>query len=317
MKSRWTRAHRPSYRDPCLSQPFAAGSAVDNGDQPGQRKTHQKIDPRNDEAFYVGKGVNGRMKVHLQGRGSHGNRKLQNKILKILSLGLKPIGEKIFEHEDEWPCHANEMAAIAFYGMSNLCNLTNGGEGTSGRMLSNELRARLSASQSGAKGFWFGKKQSPEVIAKRVAATTGSKNGNFGKAMPQEVRDKISEKLKGKPLSPETVAKMIVVATGKPKSLKHRANISAARKGRKCPELAGSNNGMFGKKHSPEIRKKISEQIQTRIAAGKIHGRAKKLTSSQEDDIIRLLDGGKLSTVKISHLFSVSRKLIWRLSKTR
>jgi hypothetical protein len=279
--------------------------------------TYVLIDPRSNEVFYVGKGVKGRMHRHLQGRGSHGNLKLKNMILKILSLGLVPIAEKIFEHEDEWPCHANEIAAIAFYGLGHLCNLTNGGEGVSGRLMSEESRARLSASQSGSKGFWFGKKQSPEVIAKRVAATTGSKNGNFGKAMPQEVRDKISEKLKGKPLSPKTIAKMIVAATGKPKSLKHRANISAARKGRKCPELAGSNNGMFGKKHSPEIRKKISEQIQTRIAAGKIHGRAKKLTSSQEDDIIRLLDGGKLSTVKISHLFSVSRKLIWRLSKTR
>jgi len=277
--------------------------------------TYILIDPRNDEAFYVGKGVNGRMKVHLQGRGSHGNRKLQNKILKILSLGLKPIGEKIFEHEDEWPCHANEMAAIAFYGMSNLCNLTNGGEGTSGRMLSNELRARLSASQSGAKGFWFGKKQSPGVIAKRAAATTGSKNGNFGKPIPQEVRDKISEKLKGKPLSPETVAKMIVVATGKPKSLKHRANISAARKGRKCPELTGSNNGMFGKKQSDENRKKISDKIQQSIASGKTHGRIRMLTPSQELEVSRLLNARKLSQVKIGELFGVSRWVIRRIRR--
>jgi len=277
--------------------------------------TYVLIDPRSNEVFYVGKGVKGRMHRHLQGRGSHGNLKLKNMILKILSLGLVPIAEKIFEHEDEWPCHANEIAAIAFYGLGHLCNLTNGGEGVSGRLMSEESRARLSASQSGSKGFWFGKKQSPEVIAKRVAATTGSKNGNFGKAMPQEVRDKISEKLKGKPLSPKTIAKMIVAATGKPKSLKHRANISAARKGRKCPELTGSNNGMFGKKQSDENRKKISDKIQQRIAGGKTHGRIRMLTPSQELEVSRLLNARKLSQVKIGELFGVSRWVIRRIRR--
>jgi len=179
------------------------------------------------------------------------------------------------------------------------------------------LRARFSESQSGAKGFWFGKKQPPDVVAKRAAAITGSKNGNYGTPVPQEVRDKIAAKLKGKPLSPETVAKMIASATGKPKSLKHRANISAARKGRKCPELAGSNNGMFGKKHSAEIRKKISDILQERIASGKRHGRIKILAPSQDLEVSRLLNAGELSQVTIADLFGVSRWVVGRIWRKR
>jgi hypothetical protein len=277
----------------------------------GRHYTYVLTDPRNNEVFYVGKGVSGRMHVHLQGRGDHGNPKLQNKISKILGLGLTPIGEKIFEHEDEWPCHANEMAAIAFYGRSSLCNLTNGGEGTSGRRWSEEAKAIISAAQSGEKGFWFGKKQSPESNALRAAALVGSKNHNFGKPIPFEVRDKIAGKLKGRPIPAVQRVKMMEAAIWKPKSLQHRANISAAKTGKKQPWLAGEKNPMFGKKHSAEIRDKISKALERARGDGKIFGRPRSLNPDQQKEVIRLLSEGTIQS-QLARKFRVSRSTIAR-----
>lgn len=47
-------------------------------------------------------------------------------------------------------------------------------------------------------GYWNGKKQSPEQIAKRVAKMTGEKHPYYGKHRDEETKKKISEKLKGK-----------------------------------------------------------------------------------------------------------------------
>lgn len=284
--------------------------------KPPLHYTYFLIDPRNDEVFYVGKGVKRRFFVHFQDvrRGKHYNPKLKNKLLKLLSLGLTPIVEKIFEHEDEWPCHANEMFAIAFYGMSNLCNLTNGGEGASGRRWSDEAKAQASAAQSGEKGFWFGKKQSASANARRAAALSGSNNHNFGKPVPIELRGKISAKLKGKHLPATQRKRMSAALLGKPKSLQHRLNISLAKVGKPQPWLEGANNPFFGKKHSPQNRSKIVEGLKRARAAGKVFGMLRSLTKDQEKEVIRLL-GLEISQSEIALKFGVSRRTISRVKE--
>src|ERR1700759_482954 len=95
------------------------------------------IDPRKRKkgrVFYIGKGSGRRDKVHLRlaARGAARNPKLQNKLNKLIQLGLTYSVEILFSSTDEKLCLEKEMEWIAFYGLETLCNVTEGGEGTSG-----------------------------------------------------------------------------------------------------------------------------------------------------------------------------------------
>src|SRR5271166_5558625 len=200
--------------------------------------TYILIDPRDDAVFYVGKGKGNRCYQHLANAGKviGTNRKLKNKILKIIGIGLTPFAEKIFEHQDEWPALANEIAAISFYGRENLCNLTDGGEGIANP--SQELRAQMSARLIGNK-HRLGIPHSPEIRAKMSAARQSQPKGEahymFGRKASLESRAKMSESHKGdrsfwfgKHLSEESKAKLAAHNTGKKASLEARAKMSIA-----------------------------------------------------------------------------------------
>lgn len=82
---------------------------------------------------------------------------------------------------------------------------------------------------------------------------------NLGKVMPQEIRQKISNSLKGaknpfygKTHSPEVIAKIIAANVGKVVVIteEQKQKISQANKGEK--------NGMYGKKHTPEAHAKMA-----------------------------------------------------------
>lgn len=64
-----------------------------------------------------------------------------------------------------------EIFLIEIYGrkdlkQGNLCNLTNGGDGSYGRVLSKETKFKMSKGRLGKLGTFKGKKHTPEVIAK-------------------------------------------------------------------------------------------------------------------------------------------------------
>lgn len=97
-------------------------------------------------AFYIGKGSKtetyDRVEYHLRYWCHNKNKKLTNKIKK-LEGNFKAI--IIFESEIEKECLNREIELIAQYGKSNLCNLTDGGEGTSGHKHSADAKAKMSA----------------------------------------------------------------------------------------------------------------------------------------------------------------------------
>lgn len=111
-------------------------------------------DPRTNMPCYVGKGQRGRDKVHL--RGSH-NKRLNRLITEMRKAGHEPQIERIADGLACAEARALEIETIAKYGRKGyesgglLMNHTLGGEGTSGRVLSEESLKKLSASNRGKK----------------------------------------------------------------------------------------------------------------------------------------------------------------------
>lgn len=134
-------------------------------------------------------------------------------------------------------------------------NLTKGGEGTYGRILSEETLLKISKS---LKGKTLGRKAGSEELKNKSISRLGSKNPMFGISPSLETRKKISQALSGenhygygKHRSDETKAKLSKSLTGKIQSEETKRKISEAN--------SGENNFFYGKVHTEESRKKISE----------------------------------------------------------
>jgi hypothetical protein len=128
-----------------------------------------------------------------------------------------------------------EMLLIHMHGRIDngtgcLRNLTDGGEGSSGYVHTEEGRVKMSTVRTG-------KRQSAQTVAKRVAK-------NIGKKRTPETKAKIGAANRGKKPSAETLAKLSAVRRGAKRSPEHLAKLIAGRK---------------GKKLSPEHRAKIAE----------------------------------------------------------
>jgi NUMOD3 motif len=194
----------------------------------------------------VGKGKGRRIRTHTYNalKGSHRNRYLQNKLRRISDLGLKIVAEKIFEHDDEFPCQLVEITAIEFYGRKNLCNITDGGEGAAGYKHTNDHLARMSARFSGEKNPMYGRKYSAEERAK-FASMSGIPWSAAMRASQEAVR-----------LTPEYRAKMVHPGPWKGKKMPPEAcaKISAKLTGQR-----GEKSRRWGKEHSSETRRKMVE----------------------------------------------------------
>lgn len=100
------------------------------------------------EPFYVGKGSNGRMYKHLY--EFRGNRHLHNKIKKIRKeYDCDPIIIKVNEMITEDEAFEIEKELICVIGrwdkkLGTLCNHTDGGDGSSGIIVSEETRQKMS-----------------------------------------------------------------------------------------------------------------------------------------------------------------------------
>lgn len=136
------------------------------------------------EPFYIGKGKNGRYKESNRNR----SKCFKNKLNKIKKLGLKPVVFKLYENLDEIKSFEIEKQLIKEIGRidlktGTLINFTNGGEGSSGRIISENTRIKL---------------------IKNHADFSGIKNPNFGKHLSIKTKNKISIKIKGRTCSEKT-----------------------------------------------------------------------------------------------------------------
>lgn len=139
----------------------------------------------------------------------------------------------IGQHEKYWINFYNTFENKKHY------NLTSGGE--KNFEVSEESRKKMSENR-------------PDI--------SGKNNPNYGNpsnwSPSQEHKNKISELMKGDKnptKNPEVAKKISETLTGREFSEKHKKNISKSKTG-KC---SGKNNPMWGQKHTPEARKKMSE----------------------------------------------------------
>lgn len=119
------------------------------------------LDPRKDgefsygehkfkyEPFYVGKGKNNRCKNHLREWSLKDKTLKNNKIKSLLKLGLKPIIIKLFLNLSEVDSFDKEKEMIKKIGRLDLntgplLNMTDGGEGNSGVILTQETKTKIS-----------------------------------------------------------------------------------------------------------------------------------------------------------------------------
>lgn len=175
-----------------------------------------------DECFYVGKGKGGRA-YNMSWRNNY-HKAIQQKIRKSgFSIEVRIYASGL----EEDAAHKIEVERIAFWRSMNieLSNFTNGGEGVSGLVMSEEARAKMAAAK-------IGKKQSPEVVAKRIAPLIGRKQTadaiarsaekRRGRKASAETRRKLSEAHKGKVVSKETREVLSRAHKGKPWSQARR-----------------------------------------------------------------------------------------------
>ena len=191
---------------------------------------------RNDHSpYYIGKGKGNRAyaKTH------------RIQLPKDKSL-IKLIARNLLEHES----FLLERKLILYYGRKDLGtgilrNLTNGGEGASGHVFTDDAKLKISKANKGKYGNRTGMKNSEEHKKKISLALKGREMPSLkGKPRTQEVKDKIASTNKGKKRSEFTKLMLSLSHKGLKKSDIHKQRIGDA---------------FRGKKLSDEHKKKISE----------------------------------------------------------
>jgi len=170
------------------------------------------------ELIYVGKGSGKRMYKHVEiANGNSINRsknpKLYNKISFVFKNGGYVFPEIIFESEIEQECHDKEVKLIEEIGLKNLCNLTPGGEGTSGYKLSDKTRQKMSDYWKGKKSNSSGKTRTDEFKENCRERMSGNKN-MLGKKHSEETKEKMSQSKKGKPKGAITEKRRLAIIDG-------------------------------------------------------------------------------------------------------
>jgi len=181
--------------------------------------------------YYIGKGKGNRAyKKHRKGIGVPKDKS------RIIFLKQNLTEEEAFRHE---------IYMIAVFGRKDLGtgilhNLTDGGDGASGYVFSEETKRKQSEAHKG-NTTWLGKTHSEETKRKMSDTRKGKtlseetkrkqSEAKKGKTFSEESKRKMSEAQKGKSLSEETRRKMSETRKGKIPSKETRRKLSEARKG--------------------------------------------------------------------------------------
>jgi hypothetical protein len=220
----------------------------------------------------VGKGSNGRIKDHRNEakRITYNDRTKSikiNIIHKLFRMGLDYEVDIVLSNLTEEEAFGKEKAFIQSYGRINnktgvLSNLTDGGDGPAGMIVSRETLAKLSESHKGQC-----RKHSEET--KRKISV-----GHKGKKLSKEQIELIRKNSTGRFCSEETRAKLRAKRFNHTDEAKRK--ISAAHKGRKLTEAQRAHISEIqrGRKASEETKQKMreSQQLRRSIEANGLEG---------------------------------------------
>ena len=187
---------------------------------------------------------------------------------RIIYLKQNLTEEEAFRHE----IYMIDVFGRKDLGTGILHNMTNGGEGPSGAIRSEETRRKIGEAQ---------KNISEETRRKIGEAKKGENNPNYGKTASEETKKRMSDAHKNpseetrkklsdahKNPSEETRRKLSEVNKGKTRSEESKIKMSEAQKGRTHSEETkrklsdanrGENNPSYGKTHSEETKKRMSD----------------------------------------------------------
>jgi len=148
---------------------------------------------------------------------------------KIIQLKTNLTEEEAFNHER----YMIFILGRKDLGTGILLNKSDGGEGRSGYIPTEELKRNQSEKMKGENNPLYGKR--------------GKDSPRYGKKHTQETKDKIRKSLQGNVISKETRIKI---------SEKNKLN------------RLGENNSFYGRKHTEETKRKMSEAAKRRKEKG-------------------------------------------------
>jgi hypothetical protein len=265
--------------------------------------------------YYIGKGKGNR--IYFKGRGEIKSPKNKSRII-FLKQNLTE--EEAFKHE---------VYMIAVFGRIDLGtgilrNKTNGGDGISGLVHTEESKRKMSESHKGENNHFYGKSHSQETKDKirdlKKGKYIGNENHMFGKNHSQETIDKMSDLKKGKYVGDKNPM------FGKTHSQEARDKISEANTGRvvsievrneMSKRVKGENNPFYGKRHSQETKNKISEANTGKTCPEE----RKQKISSFHNKLLRLLSPSgeiveEITTIrKFCEKYNLDRKEISKVIK--
>jgi hypothetical protein len=165
---------------------------------------------------------------------------------------------------------AIEKYLICFYGredlgLGKLVNLTDGGDGAIGAIVTEKQKKHLSILNKG--------KKHTEETKKKMSESRKGKVWNCGKKMSDETKRKLSIVHTGKKYSQERINQMKITFGGENNPMygikaseETRKKISESLKGEKHPQFGkkGNQNHNFGKKLPDQVKKKISAKLKGR-----------------------------------------------------
>jgi hypothetical protein len=200
--------------------------------------------------YYIGKGQGKR--IYKKGSGEVNPPKDKSR---IIYLKQNLTEEEAFKHE----IYMIDVFGRKDLGTGILRNKTDGGDGVSGNIHSEETKRKIGEANKNPSEetrkkmseVKKGRTHSEESKKRMSEARKGEKNHNYGKSLSEETKRKMSEAGKGHIVSEETRRKMSESGKDRIFSEEHRRKLSEANK--------GENNPNYGNIHSDETKIKMSD----------------------------------------------------------
>lgn len=270
------------------------------------------------EVFYVGKGKGKRLT-------SRGRNEYWKRIVEKHGLIVEVIAEKLTEIE----AFELEVSTIRSHKESGLklANMTDGGEGTVGRVVTEQSRVNYRQSRLGEKNPMHGKSHGHEIKEKiRQASIVNHakpdvkakiKKALTGLVRTEEFKEKIRQARIGTKRSDETKAKQSALKRGKPSkrlgaklSDETKEKIRQANLGKKLSletktKIAASGKG---RAMSAEVKAKISAANKGKVSSRK--GITGFLTSEVTKEKLRAINKGKTLSEETKRKMSEAQKAV-------